>query len=78
MFVFSFLLQIIGNCKVHKILINDNIFGLREVAGVLTSKGLIKTDCVVNCAGFVLIYHLQRFTIIYNNIKGKDLIFLCI
>lgn len=43
--------QIVEDCAVNDILINENIFGTREVTGVSTSKGVIITDCVVNCAG---------------------------
>lgn len=43
--------KIVEDCAVNNILINENIFGTREVTGVNTSKGVVMTDCVVNCAG---------------------------
>ncbi len=44
------------NCPVDKILINENIFGTREVTGVSTTKGVITTDCIVNCGGMYIMY----------------------
>jgi glycine/D-amino acid oxidase-like deaminating enzyme len=42
---------VIENCPVTDILTRKNDFGTRQVTGVVTTYGAIKTDCVVNCAG---------------------------
>jgi glycine/D-amino acid oxidase-like deaminating enzyme len=45
------LLQVIENCPVTGIRVERNTFGTRQVQGVKTPFGEIKTQCVVNCAG---------------------------
>ncbi|KAJ9576455.1 hypothetical protein L9F63_006668, partial [Diploptera punctata] len=43
--------QVIENCPVTSILTGKNIFGTRQITGVVTPLGSIKTSCVVNCCG---------------------------
>uniref|UniRef100_A0A1B6BWS7 FAD dependent oxidoreductase domain-containing protein n=1 Tax=Clastoptera arizonana TaxID=38151 RepID=A0A1B6BWS7_9HEMI len=45
--------QVVENCPVSKILVSKNLWGSgrRQVKGVETPYGTIKTQCVVNCSG---------------------------
>ncbi|XP_063232668.1 sarcosine dehydrogenase, mitochondrial [Bacillus rossius redtenbacheri] len=43
--------QVIENCPVENILTGKNGFGSKQVTGVSTPYGVIKTKCVLNCAG---------------------------
>lgn len=49
--VYSYFLQIYEDCPVIDIHYAHNLLGNKEVTGVHTEKGLIKTKCVVNCGG---------------------------
>ncbi|GLH06647.1 uncharacterized protein GBIM_12121 [Gryllus bimaculatus] len=43
--------KFIESCPVTDILTDLNLFGSRQVSGVVTPYGTIKTNCVVNCCG---------------------------
>lgn len=43
--------QIIENCPVTKIITGKSEYGYKQVEGVATPHGEIKTKCVVNASG---------------------------
>ncbi|BET00902.1 sarcosine dehydrogenase [Nesidiocoris tenuis] len=43
--------QVIEHCPVKKLLIGKSPFGYKQVEGVVTDHGVIKTKCVVNATG---------------------------
>ncbi|XP_061714576.1 sarcosine dehydrogenase, mitochondrial [Cydia pomonella] len=43
--------KVYENCPVHDIHYSHNILGNKEVTGVHTDQGFIRTKCVVNCGG---------------------------
>ncbi|KAG6447560.1 hypothetical protein O3G_MSEX005038 [Manduca sexta] len=49
--VFQMALYVYENCPILDIHYSHNALGNKEVTGVYTDKGIIKTKCVVNCGG---------------------------
>ena len=43
--------KVVENCAVEDILTNEGTFGSKVIQGVVTSRGTIKTKCVINCTG---------------------------
>ena len=43
--------KVVENCAVENILTNEGTFGSKVIQGVVTSRGTIKTKCVINCTG---------------------------
>lgn len=48
--------KVVEDCVVTGIDTDKNLFGSRQVSAVRTSKGTIKTNCVINCTGLLHSY----------------------
>lgn len=45
--------KVIEDCVVTGIDTNTTLFGSRQVSAVHTQKGTIKTNCIINCTGYI-------------------------
>ena len=43
--------KVVENCGVEDILTSEGTFGSKTIRGVVTSRGTIKTKCIINCTG---------------------------